>query len=171
MWNSLSCANRHGCHWVACCSLLRSNNNIKDRSISESSGKKKRGIQDKTGECGRSPNYNPWPGFCMNHSILNIPFKTLMAVGCWCHFIIHIWVCSPMRTENWKVPCGFCYTSSTISRCVIDPGNKFNLIPQLQHELLHLFNCAASMFRSSIHWLQCMCTSFCNVLPRIRLFL
>ena len=38
MWNELPCANRNGCHRVDCCSLLRSNNKIRDRSISESGG-------------------------------------------------------------------------------------------------------------------------------------
>lgn len=39
MWNKLACANRDGCYWVACCSLLRSNNKIRDKSIGGSGGK------------------------------------------------------------------------------------------------------------------------------------
>lgn len=34
MWHELSPANRNGCYGVVCCSLLRSNNKIRDKSIS-----------------------------------------------------------------------------------------------------------------------------------------
>ncbi len=39
MWNELSCTNRNGCYWVVCCSLLRSNNKIRSKSISEWGGR------------------------------------------------------------------------------------------------------------------------------------
>lgn len=62
---------------------------IKLETDPSASQEERSGVQGKNGKRGQSS--NPWPGFLVNHTILNIPVKTdPMAVICRCSFIMHI---------------------------------------------------------------------------------
>lgn len=131
MWNELSIANRNGCYWVVGCSLLRSNNKIRGKSVSGSGGTEG-GVQDKNGKRGQSSNHSTWPGPWVNHSVFKY-FCQDWSQGCdllmlfYCAYLsvfAHAWSAS-------KAPCGFCYASLIICFRVLDQASDLCPASQL----------------------------------------
>lgn len=149
MWNESSCANRNGCHSVACCSLLRRNNKMRVGSICESW----RGggwIQDKNGKCGQLSDQNPRPGFWVIHCIFNIPVRTdHMSVICWCSFNLRMWVNSATREAHWEAPVWFLLVISHNDKVMRLRSSQWSLPHIPTPHIKHLFSCWFFFFPST----------------------